>query len=152
VNEHAIYAADHERAGSHFGKRLSSTSRDFDRTAESVRNNLVDRKNLSELASCVTARRFLESAPKPALQPCGFLPLPSRADRIPLPNAVFLGEVSLVRLGEFDCFRQTATSADAWPLAIGGLPLGKPDLGRTVDSIDGLGIDCYTPFEDIAES
>jgi hypothetical protein len=55
--EHAIYAADHERVASHFGKRLSSISHDFDGTAESVRNNLADRKNLSELTSCVTARR-----------------------------------------------------------------------------------------------
>jgi hypothetical protein len=152
VNEHAIYAVDHERAGSPFGKRLSSISRDFDGMVESVRNNLVDRKNLSELASCVTARRFLESAPKPALQPCGFLPLPSRADRIELPNAVFLDEVALVRLGDFDCLHRIATSSDAWPPAIGELPLCKPDLGRTADSIGGLGNDCYTPFEDIAES
>lgn len=149
---HAICAADHERAAPHSGKRLNSISRDFDGTSESVRNNRVDRKNLSELASCVTARALREPVPNLALRPRRFLQLRRRADRLQLPNAVSLGEVVHVQLGEFDYLHRNAISAGAWQPANGELRLGTTDLGRIVDSIGALDTDCYIPFEDIAAS
>ncbi len=80
---------------------------------ESLRSNLVDRKNLSELASCVTARALREPAPNLAFHLRRLLQLRRRAGRIQLPNAVFLGEVVHVQLGEFDYLHRNAISADA---------------------------------------
>lgn len=100
----------------------------------------------------MTARRLPELAPKPALRRRCFHLLERRADKILIPNAAFLGAVAHARLGDFDYLHRIATSVDAWQPANGVLPLGITDLGRIVDSIGALDIDCCIPFEDIAES